>query len=195
MNLQNQAPLGDTSSVNWAPWIQTYSGHKFHFLNDDSQEVYPLDIAVVLSRMPRWAGHTREFYSVAQHSIAVAMLVRERGGNISEQLQALLHDGTEAYMCDMPSPLKRMIPQFKEIEALVWAKISKRFFGDVREMTPLIHDCDLTMLATEARDLLTADPIDNWTQVCPTPHAAVIVPIESKEAENKFLDTLLSLSA
>lgn len=184
----------DTSTVAWEPWIQTVTGRKFHFLGGGVDEVHIDDIATALSRQPRWAGHTADFYSVAQHSVEVKNLVAERGGNHDDQLHALLHDATEAYMCDIPSPLKRLIPEFRRIEGEVWDKISRRFFGVGREMPAIVHDADLAMLATEARDLLAFKPVDNWTDACPPPWAKTLSPLSQSDAYTHFVAAFDSLN-
>lgn len=183
------------SNIAWEPWIQTVSGVKFHYLSGKPSEVVPEDICVALSRTPRWAGHTTKFMSVGQHSVLVSQMVKERGGDEQQQLLGLLHDATEAYMVDLPSPLKRMIPRFKEIENILWKKISKRFFGEVIAISELVKECDTTMLATEARDLFAFPPIDNWVRRCPPPwekHIEAVGPTASYNMFKAKLEELFS---
>ena len=177
----------DTSKVAWEPWIQTVSGKKFHFLSGSTSEVDIHDIALVLSRTPRWAGHTREFLSVGQHSINVSLLVKEYGGSGRDQMIGLLHDATEAYMCDIPSPLKRLIPEFKRIENKVWSKICRAVLKKAYDIPQIVQDADSCMLATEARDLFAFPPIDNWTRRCLPPHSRKIVAWKSDQAYKSFL--------
>lgn len=168
------------------PWIQTVSGRKFHFNSTHPEEVYIEDIATVLSRMPRWAGHTTKFFSVAQHSVYTSLVVEELGGTPQDVMMALLHDATEAYMCDIPKPLKNLIPQFSEIEHLVWKKISRHFFGKALELPPLVKHADGMMLSTEARDLFAYEPLDNWVKRCPEPWAKKIEPVGPTAAHTLF---------
>jgi 5'-deoxynucleotidase YfbR-like HD superfamily hydrolase len=49
-------------------------------------------------------------YSVAQHSVIVSELVEQRGGDAEDAFAALMHDATEAYLGDMPHPLKHRSP-------------------------------------------------------------------------------------
>jgi len=88
------------------PYIQTVSGRRFNPLEPDPDEVDIGDIARALSNQCRFGGNARTFYSVAQHSCLVADLVAEHGADVETQLWALLHDASEAYLVDLPHPLK-----------------------------------------------------------------------------------------
>lgn len=93
-------------------WIQTYTGRKFWPLQARPEDVHIEDIAHGLSNLCRFAGQVREFYSVAQHSWHVADYLRTNGATPLLQLAGLLHDGTEAYMVDIPRPVKH-IPEMQ----------------------------------------------------------------------------------
>lgn len=168
-------------------WIQTVTGKKFHFNSSHPEEVDIEDIATALSRMPRWAGHTTKFMSVGQHSVLTSLLVKELGGDTHDQMLGLLHDATEAYMCDIPKPLKNLMPIFKETENIVWKKISKHFFGKVLDLPQIVHQADGMMLATEARDLFSFPPLDNWVKRCPDPWERTIVPVGPTASYSMFI--------
>ena len=97
-------------------YIITSTGRKVYELSpDDSEGVCTIEeIGDALSKLCRFRGHCREFYSVAQHSYLVSRLAmelaRERGQSIAEQLKAgiggLLHDAHEAYLGDYAKPTK-----------------------------------------------------------------------------------------
>ncbi|MEM4379972.1 MAG: hypothetical protein QXL01_04720, partial [Thermoplasmatales archaeon] len=84
------------------PWIETYSGKKFDYLAQSELDIE--DIAHALSNLCRFNGHTRVFYSVAEHSVNVSSMVPPE-----LKIAALLHDAAEAYIGDVPSPLKQLI--------------------------------------------------------------------------------------
>lgn len=185
----------NNSNVNWEPWITTISGKRFFFLDGKADDVILEDMAIALSRSPRWAGHTKKFFSVAQHSVLTAELVKEKGGTNLEQRKALFHDGTEAYMTDIPSPLKKMIPRFKEIENEVWIKIARKFFGRKILIGKLVKQCDTIMLSTEARDLFSFPPLGGWVEHCPPPWEHRIKPVGHVAAYNLFINKYKELTS
>lgn len=135
-------------------YISTYSGQKFNPLETDLDkiicEIRFDDIAMSLSRIARFNGATKVFYSVAQHSVMVSDLVPDE-----LKWTALGHDFAEAYLGDIVSPLKALIPQYKEIEARVEAALARKFgFRTDAEAKAIIKRADLVALATEKRDLM-----------------------------------------
>ena len=91
-------------------WISTQSVEQFDFINPKIEDIHILDIAHALSQICRFGGHTSSFYSVAEHSINVATLLEQQGADKITVLAGLLHDATEAYMGDMPRPIKQSLP-------------------------------------------------------------------------------------
>lgn len=148
-----------------------------------------VEIAHGLSHICRFTGHCYEFYSVAQHSVLVSHLVPERYA-----LHGLLHDAVEAVVGDMASPLKALIPEYKEIERQCEAVIL-RGFGLDGLMPPEVKHADLVALRTEQRDLMGADT-HLWT---PTeglePHPERISPLIPQMARRAFLHRYLSLTS
>lgn len=147
-------------------WILTATGGTFDYLEACVADVDVVDIASALSKLCRFAGHTRQFYSVAQHSVMVSRLLPPEMA-----LAGLLHDATEAYLVDLPSPLKALLPGYRMLERRVWELVAARF--DLpRELPAEVHRADLIMLATERRDLMM--PCD-----VPWPQLGGVVPLES----------------
>lgn len=106
------------------PWIQTYTGKKFYPLNPREEDIDIRDIAHALSLEPRWGGATEVPYSVAAHSIAVSQCVPD-----GHRLAALLHDASEAYLRDIPRPLKRsaIFSEYRFAEIKLQEAIERRF--------------------------------------------------------------------
>lgn len=135
--------------------ILTVSGKYFNLLDPRIEDVNVIDIAHALANCARFAGHSRVFYSVAQHCVMVSQIVPPQ-----HALQALLHDAAEAYVGDMTSPLKRLVPVFGRIEQRVWNVISRRF-NVPAALSPEVQHADLVALATERRDLM-AEQEAHW---------------------------------
>ena len=89
------------------------SGNRFTF-DGPIQPIAIEDIASALSKLCRWGGATREFYSVAQHSVHVsrlaAKIAEDVGGSAElQQIAAfagLMHDAHEMVLADICRPTK-----------------------------------------------------------------------------------------
>jgi uncharacterized protein len=134
------------------PYLQTVSGRWVNPFDPDPDQLDPGDIARALANQCRFGGHSRVFYSVAQHSVVVSRLVEERGGDAEDAFAALMHDASEAYLGDMPHPLKHRSPlgaAFKTAEDHVERAIRERF--RIKPDVPEIKRADRALLATERR--------------------------------------------
>jgi 5'-deoxynucleotidase YfbR-like HD superfamily hydrolase len=134
------------------PYLQTVSGRWVNPFDPDPEQIDSGDIARALANVCRFGGHSRAFYSVAQHSVIVSRLVEERGGDAEDVFAALMHDATEAYLGDMPHPLKHrsaLGAAFREAEAHLERAIAERF--SIRGDVPEIKRADRALLATERR--------------------------------------------
>jgi hypothetical protein len=96
--------------------IDTWSGEKVAPLDPDPESIKLDDTAHGLSNLGRFAGQGATAYSVARHSVHVSREVEARGGTIEAQRWGLLHDGAEAYLSDVPGPVKRGLPGYKHAE-------------------------------------------------------------------------------
>jgi hypothetical protein len=160
-------------------WIQTFTGRKFSPFEPRMEDIDIRDIAHALSLQARFNGHTLSFYSVAEHSVRVSLSL------VSEvALWGLLHDAAEAYVGDLPRPLKRNIPEFEAIEIKLLEKIISRF-GLSWPMPPEVAHADDILLVTECRDLMSAPP-EPWN-IPAEPLAGKIVPLGCEAAEEQFL--------
>lgn len=130
------------------PYFTLCSGRPFRFMSPSEDDIHLDDIAHSLSHLCRFNGHSKVHYSVATHSIYCSFLVSEE-----HAFQALMHDATEAYVGDMISPLKSLIPDFKNFEERIWSVICAKYDIPV-DLVPEVHEADRAMLLAEARDLL-----------------------------------------
>jgi 5'-deoxynucleotidase YfbR-like HD superfamily hydrolase len=134
------------------PYLQTVSGRRVNPFDPDPGQLDPDDIARALANVCRFGGHARAFYSVAQHSVIVSELVEQRGGDVEDAFAALMHDATEAYLGDMPHPIKHRSPlgaAFKAAEEHLERAINERF--RIKPDVPEIKRADRALLATERR--------------------------------------------
>lgn len=180
-------------------WILTRGGRKVDLIAPTAAMIDPIDIAHSLSMQCRFNGHSRSFYSVAQHCCLVADLVPAE-----HQLAALLHDATEAYVGDMVRPLKEGMREFyeshslaslfDEVERRVWVAICLRF--DIDTVLPdCVKTADLVALATEKRDLMPEHP-EPWPCLDGIdPSAEPIDPWQPSQAAINYHHRLLQLMA
>jgi len=123
--------------------IRTFTGKYFGLKILDPETICIEDIAHALSHVNRFAGHLPKPYSVAQHSYYASLKASKEN-----KLAALLHDASEAYLGDMPSPFKRMLPDYKFQENRVMEAISKKF-GFQYPFHPEIKEIDKGLLQIE----------------------------------------------
>ena len=129
-------------------WLWTYSGKQYWPTDPKVEDVCIEDIAHALSMLCRYTGHVNRFYSVAEHSVLVSLMVPPELA-----LEGLLHDASEAYLGDVSRPLKRDLPDYKEIEAFNDAQIRIRFRLPIDEHR-LVKQADSDILHTEYRALM-----------------------------------------
>lgn len=169
------------------PAIQLRSGKMFYLLDPRPEDFEIEDIAAALAKINRYTGHTSVPFSVAQHSV-MASEIAEPG----DELWALLHDGAEAFVGDISSPLKRAL---KGVVAVVEEPILKcviEKYGLSWPMPASVHHIDMVMLSTEKRCLM-AQTVE-WPGL-PEPLAEKITPWPWKTAEARFLRRFWHLMA
>jgi hypothetical protein len=167
-------------------WIQTYSGRQFWPLSPRAADVDIADIAHSLSLQCRFHGHCLHFYSVAQHSVLVSQALPD-----DLALWGLLHDAAEAYVSDLPRPLKSTAPAFRAAEDRVLHLIAAQF-GLVWPMPDAVAHADDVLLATELRELM-APPPEPW-QLGVDALPLRIDPLPPREAKQLFLQRFAALT-
>ena len=143
-------------------FIQTFSGKKFYINKIRSEDICMQDISHALSMLNRFGGHSTRTYSVAEHSVRVSDLIWKAKKNKKQALYGLLHDASEIYISDIPSPFKRgpSFSQYREVEYKVQSAIYNKFGLDENEPS-IVKEMDLRMLAIEA-SLLMSCGISDW---------------------------------
>lgn len=136
-------------SLNSTDWIQTYHRKKpFWPLRPRVEDVDIIDIAHSLSQQCRYGGHTRRFYSVAEHSVLVSRAVSPENA-----LWGLLHDATEAYLVDLPRPIKHLLPDYIAAENKL-QKVIAQHFNLPEEIPEEVHHIDKWILTNERQALM-----------------------------------------
>lgn len=170
-------------------WMQTFTGRRFYPLDPRSDEIDPADIAHALSLLCRYGGHVDRFYSVAEHCVLMSEWVGQQSPE--HALAALLHDATEAYVVDVPRPLKRQLPEYRAIEDAVWFAVASRFGVDP-ELPPVVHEADDRILLSERNALMPR--AERWQQDgVMEPLPVVIYGWEPYKAERRYADRLAAL--
>jgi len=140
-------------------FIQTYTG-RFYYNPIRIDHICGLDIAHALAHLCRFNGQCRTFYSVAQHCCLVADYLHSQTSDLDVVRWGLLHDAAEAYIGDMPSPLKAFVPQFQSMENNILDAIAKRF-SLPQPMPEEVKEVDKRIVVDEASVLFSPKPV--WT--------------------------------
>lgn len=128
--------------------IRTFTGIYMNVFQPTEEMICIEDIAHALSLQCRFGGHLPEFYSVAQHSVLCSRLAGEKIA-----LQALMHDAAEAYLIDLPRPIKKKMDRYQEIEFKLMKLICKKF-GLRFPLHPSVKRIDDQMLQLEWEELM-----------------------------------------
>lgn len=130
-------------------WMTTYSGLDFDIFNPSYKLISIVDIAHALSMICRFGGHTKKFYSVAQHSVLVSYICPPEYA-----LEGLLHDATETYCGDLIRPIKVMMPNYQDMETGLHKAVNRAFgLRSNKKIKAIVKMADNIALITERRDL------------------------------------------
>lgn len=167
-------------------WVQVFTGRRFWPLDPRVEDIDIRDIARSLSNKCRFLGHLSDYYSVAQHSVSVS-----ESCDTSDALWGLLHDGAEAYLCDVPTPLK-YLPEFafyREAELAIMRVIADCFDLHGSDKPESVRVADLVLRKAEAKALKCPlhpewakwlDNVPDWQ--------GTITPLPPRDAELLFLN-------
>jgi len=129
--------------------ITTYSGRVIDPFNPNPKDIVLSDIAQALSMQCRFCGHVGRFISVAQHCVLVSELCETPEG----KKWGLLHDASEAYISDIPRPLKKNLPTFNDVEEYLFKAIAEKFKLEY-PMPEEVKFYDTVSLFREGRDFM-----------------------------------------
>jgi hypothetical protein len=140
--------------------ITLTSGVHFSY-TDPGKTFIPIeDIAHSLGNICRFAGHCRQYFSVAQHAWNCSYAVEPEFA-----FDALMHDTSEAFTNDLPSPLKRIFPEFKKLETTIETAVAK-MHGFTYPLPEAVHKIDRDMLALEKEHLFPNTGAWEWLEGC-----------------------------
>jgi len=157
--------------------ITTLSGRQIDPFNLRTKDIDIQDIAHSLAMQCRYNGHTRRFYSVAEHSVLVSQVLPDE-----HKLWGLLHDATEAYIGDMVSPVKGRMTDFKKLEQQIEKAVAERF-GLTSAMPEIVHGADKHILSLEL-DWLAGGCMDS---------SSGLIGLEPGAATTLFMNTFNAL--
>jgi 5'-deoxynucleotidase YfbR-like HD superfamily hydrolase len=146
-------------------WIQTFTGKKFYPLAPRVEDVDLKDIAHALGMLCRFGGHTHRFYSVAEHSYFMSRQML----SMDHARQALLHDAAEAYLVDVPRPIKRQLGAvYRDAEnallRVIFEKVGLQPWSDDEPLSPEVRELDARMLLTERAEFMP-NTVHGWSEV------------------------------
>jgi hypothetical protein len=165
--------------------IRLLSGAMFDYNNPDDSDVKIEDLAASLSKICRFSGHLWQFYSVAQHSVNASYIVPEEFA-----FDALMHDTSEGFTNDIPTPLKYAVPLFKELEVKIETSMAKKF-GFRFPLADEVKLADSQMLMIEK--LRLKKDFSEWAvldgiDISEVEHLVDLSPWSPEEAERRFLE-------
>jgi 5'-deoxynucleotidase YfbR-like HD superfamily hydrolase len=149
--------------------IRTYTGIDINPFEPSREQIHIEDIAHALSNECRWNGHCHTFYSVAQHCVIGAKALLAIGETLAAKT-FLLHDASEAYLKDLPSPVKEQLPGYKEAEFKLQETIYMALTGheeyeiaDIVKAHKLVKEYDLHLRETEWQEVMLSNRGICWT--------------------------------
>lgn len=167
-------------------WIQTAMGRQFWPIDPRPDEVFADDIAHSLSMLCRFGGHCLRFYSVAEHCVLLSRHVAPE-----HRLWALLHDASEAYLVDVPRPLKPFLKGYREAEDKIMQAVCAKF-GLSPEMPTEVKAADTAILSDEAEQNMSRPPVA-WSTTT-TPLGVTLQYWSPNRARREFMAALTVLT-
>lgn len=168
-----------------ATFIETYTGRAFWPLHPTKEALSVIDIAHALSNQCRYSGHVQFFYSVAQHCCLLATWLANHGGSALDCLQILMHDAPEAYLVDIPRPVKQYMPQYRIWDHAINDVIRDWMGWKDLPILPIQDELDSRIIVDERAALMSRSGLD-WGHHL-EPVGVVIEPWSPEKCEKQFL--------
>lgn len=191
-------PVNSSTIELYSPWgvqerrndnfVQTYTGKKFWPAAPREEDVDHYDIAHSLSMQCRYAGHCKEFYSVAEHGVLLFNYAYLYYDDPLVWWWALHHDDSEAYMVDLPRPVKQMMPDYRAGEKNVMDVIANNA-GVPRTAPKVVKELDGRIISDERANLVDMD----WGYETPEPLGIKLKLWSPREAELAYLSAQKTL--
>jgi hypothetical protein len=159
--------------------ILTYTGRFIDPCDPDPNSINIVDIAHALGNSCRYGGHCPRFYSVAEHSVFVKNLMVKANKDFMARFAGLMHDAEEAYLMDLPTPIKRNFPSFVEAGVNLRRVIFEKF-NIPWELYDEVGDFDKEAYAQERTRLWSKG---NWHSYRP------------QEAKHRFLESFRTFAS
>jgi hypothetical protein len=169
------------------PWIQTFSGRAFHLKEPRVDDIDILDIAHSLAHQCRYGGHSRRFYSVAEHCILLSQVA-----SVPNKFAALMHDASEAYLLDIPRPLKPLLTGYQDIERVVMNRIAIKF-GFAFPLADEVKMLDAAIVSDEREQNMMPMIVDETWGDLPSALGVNLRFWQPAEASERFLDAFYAL--
>lgn len=175
-------------NLNTVRSIRTFSGQHVNVFEPNPDTLLISDIAHALSHQCRFGGHLPYFYSVAQHSLLCYMIANEES-----KFDALMHDASEAYLLDMPKPIKLELPDYNVIEDNLMNVLANKFNFNYPK-SPEVERVDVYLLKWEWEVIMLNNTKSNYPPIdCMTPEETkreFLRVFEHEVAKRKALQTI-----
>lgn len=130
--------------------VRLHSGLYFNFKSMSADSFTMMDVVIGLAREPRWARQSKGVVTVGQHTL--------RCYDLYPTFKMLLHDAPEAILGDVPSPMKKLLPAYREMEDRLYRVMCDKWQVDP-EPDPVVKEIDQKVLEIEwAALVLKHDP-------------------------------------
>lgn len=142
-------------------WMELRSGNRFFWAEDPETIANQLtidDSLWSLSRMCRYNGQSKRWYTVLEHEIHMTRKARAEGFDLRTQRAFAFHDAPEAMVQDLASPFKKDIGgNYSFYEDNILKAFAIRFDFDY-PLPPIIKEWDARIVKDERQQVMGKTP-------------------------------------